>query len=222
MIPRDDLRVVTIIPWADKWITQTVERAWYWADEILVGVESGPQPDFDADAVVVPDAESQTSMNIVWREAERRFDLDESDYVAVLYSGEIIVESSTVRAAIRKHPGERIGAKLHWMWTDSHYRTDQMPPMSVYPFIPFYPKARFEGPARMVHRGPTFAWNKPTVDVPAGNMLAYRYSNEHLRDVWIEFYRTTQRRDFGSPPEGFANILRTPAQLETWKYGGLL
>lgn len=202
MIPRDDLRVVAVIPYPDEFVTETIERALWWADDVILG-------DMNEDV---------DGLTSAWLDMESLFQPNVDDYVAVLYSGEVVVDSSAIRPAIRQNFGKRIGVTLHWMWDDRHYRTDWQPPRLVYPFFPYQPGAWFDTPARFVRRGPTYAQLLPEVGVPAGNLLAYRFSTPPAREKWAKHYE----RSAYEPYAQYVLPLRQAAQLEEWKHGGLM
>lgn len=199
MIPRESLRVVALIPYADEFIRPTVERAWWWADEVLVGEGHGIL-DFDADCFAQEEEpESPKAVQALWNYAEKKYDLTQRDYVAVIRSGEILVDWAALRPAIRRHFGKRVGAWRHVMWTNIHRMIGYGE--KVWPFFPFLPEGRFSNDIY-----PNYWHSLDAVEHPVGNMLTFRYSTPDSRDFWkVPFPKPDPERG-----------------LEEWKQGGLI
>jgi hypothetical protein len=216
MIPRDALRVVALIPFADRYTEGTIARAWWWADEIMVGVEKANL--FDAESVLVPERESSESMTILWAEAERRFDLTTDDYVAILHSGEVLADASPLRPALRHSFGQRLGVTLHWMWNKEQYRSDWQEPRTVWPFIPYRREGRFTHPPNFILRGPHYASSITAVQYPVADLLAYRFATPDSRDEWHDHYKQSSYE----PHKQYQQSLYAPARLQPWVHGGLM
>lgn len=208
MIPRDHLRLIAVIPFADHLTSATVERAWWWADDILVGVQK--DWNLDADSVLLPDLspESIQNLNFLWKTVGDNYRLDDNSFIVILNSGELITDPRGLRTAVRTNPSSRVALKLHWMWSQNEYRIDRFAPAIVWPVIPYLREARFDRRAQYAERGPNHVQGMPASQHPASDMLGYRFSSHEDREFW-------------AGASGIQNLSREPI-LETWDKGGLL
>ncbi len=184
MIPRRDLlRIVAIVPYADSFIRPTLNRAWWWADDILVGRITNDET-IDADVCHVDGIERAEDMNLLWKMAEARYSPDENTYIAILHSGEVLAEPSAVRKGIRHNYGKKLGVMAYWMWSNTTYQVADLSPRIVHPFIPYKPSARFDLDADLFERGPNYAKTVNSVQHPVSSLLAYRFSTPDQRERW--------------------------------------
>jgi hypothetical protein len=219
VLSRDDLTIITIIPWADQWTEETVKRAWWWSDDILVGMDVWREIDAHDVGLATFSAESQQAMNTLWTLAKVSYEPDGDTYFCILHSGEVFADWASIRPAIRRHHGQRIGAMAYQMWDrEGNYRTDWLPPQMVFPFFPYRPDTLFDAPAQYVHRGPSGIHNVPTVGHPVADLLSYRYATTETRHYWHGVY---WQSDWPHHRQWAAPILK-PAQTKPWEKGGLL
>ncbi len=218
MLGRDELRVVTIIPWADKWTEDTVKRAWWWSDHVLVGMGTWQNVDADDLGLATQKPESAQAMNYLWLSAGNRYDLKPDDFVCFLNSGEVFADWGAIRPALRRHPHYRLGVTAYQMWTPTEYRTDWLPPQMVFPFVPYKPATTFDHPLQYINRGPSAAHNTLTVGHSIADLLSYRYADEETREAW---YKRCQTSDWRHHKEWSEPIMKPP-RLETYRKGGLL
>jgi hypothetical protein len=220
---------------ASRYLDVVLERAKYWADELIIAIDSAESVEALAkeEQIVSEHADAYYFLANKWATHEGRCRQEawnsmvsvsqptEDDYIFLIDADEVVVEHQHIRGAVVQHHGKRLGFTFRHMWTPKEYRVDRLwAPTTAWVLIPFRKGGTFRDRPIACGREPTYADNIPRLDRSVGTILHYGYMLDADKESKFRRYMTLDGGQYHNR-EHLRSILWPPS-LEQWEGGGLI